>query len=100
MKTIRGEDEDDKRLENDTLRGVAIAARSYFVASIVVVVPVGVLPCAFAALTFAGGSGRSLSRQRPFLPDAAEMDDHLHGLLHVLHRDPFEARVEILFAGE
>jgi hypothetical protein len=33
-------------------------------------------------------------------PDLREVHDHFDGFLHVLHRHPLEARVEILFARE
>ena len=34
------------------------------------------------------------------LPHLREMDDHLDGLLHVLHRHPLEPRVKVVLAGE
>jgi uncharacterized protein DUF6496 len=44
----------------------------------------------------------SPSRQfsRSLLPDPAQMHDHLDGLFHVPHGHPFEARVEVVLAGE
>src|SRR6476661_3461131 len=33
-------------------------------------------------------------------PDHGQMDDGLHGLFHVLHADPFRARVNGVLAGE
>ena len=33
-------------------------------------------------------------------PHPSELDDHLHGLIHVLRRHPLEPRVEVVLAGE
>src|SRR5437773_2777142 len=37
---------------------------------------------------------------RLLLPDAAQVDDHLDRLLHVLNRHPLDARVVVVAAGE
>jgi len=36
----------------------------------------------------------------PFFPDSAQVNDHLDRFLHVLDRDPLEARMEVVLTGE
>jgi SAM-dependent methyltransferase len=43
------------------------------------------------------GTGKALG---PLFPDRREMDDGLHGFFHVLHADPFGARMKGVLAGE